>query len=289
VLTGRRYSATHRAITPCEMATIAADDLRKLFHRFSVEGKVLYQSLLRSHQQKETVRRVQMRMYVIVSLAEYDGTLVELEAKKNIYALRLQLAWERKIESASLQLMPGFTGSLVSMIEKTKGRVVAPLVEESKTIAKLEIPALGATLPKADASATRLDDLHSDMQGLQRDMRVLIEHVASLSAKVIEADLRTQTTDLLLAQGGDNGSTVALEPMPTSATACMSPWPMGATCCGQALPTEGSLNTEVRAAESSMPSLHSPRCTSPRMYMARVAQERAGAGAGPTPNRSARG
>ena len=287
VLTGRRYSATHRAITPCEMVTIAADDLRNLFHRFSVEGKMLYQSLLRSHQQKEAVRRVQMRMYVIMSLAEYDGTLVELEAKRNVYALRLQLAWERKIESASLQHMPGFETPLVSMIEKRRGRVVAPLVEESKTTAKLEIPALGATLPKSDAPAVRLDDLHSDMQELQRDMRMLIEQVASLSAKVIESDLRTQTTDLLLAQGGDNGSTVSLEPTSTSATACMSPGPMGATCCGQALPTECSLNTEIRAAESSMPSLHSPRCTSPRMYMARVAQERAGAGA--TPNRSARG
>ena len=56
IVTGRRRTATHRAISSCELFLLSAADLFDLFHALPHEARLIHQTILRAHMHKEKLR-----------------------------------------------------------------------------------------------------------------------------------------------------------------------------------------------------------------------------------------
>ena len=338
VITGRRRAATHRAVTASEMFTISADDLFSIFQKYPHQGKLLYQSILRQHKQREKLRSMSLRMFIVESMSPTTGERMSHTQLLHIWAMRLQLAWEKACADFAYDQMPEFGNIQTGLGERTSGRIVAPKEEDEDApvapgsaskpksarrmslrspkfdMSQIDPALLQATPPQPQATHTpppaaaisslHHAGLHSGMQDLQRDVRLLIEQVASLNAKVGTGYINGSTN------GHHHASVYEKHPAPRSLAAPaqlpspaytsptgrpMAPIapvyassPLASEVAGErALRDHAERHADIRA-ESSLASLHSPRCTSPRQYMARVAQERASSG-GSNPSRSVRG
>jgi len=96
VLTGRRRSATHRAVSKCDMFVISSGDLSELFARRPREGVIIHQSVMAAYHKKENLRVLSLRL----QLNRLTGSRPQDAA-----ALRLQLAWNRYCKTLEMRIM----------------------------------------------------------------------------------------------------------------------------------------------------------------------------------------
>jgi len=90
VLTGRRRSATHCAVSACEMFVISAADLSELFERRPREGRIIHKAVLLEYRRKEKLRTLGLRMLI--------GRLNNGGRHEDAAALKIQLAWNAHCE-----------------------------------------------------------------------------------------------------------------------------------------------------------------------------------------------
>ena len=99
VLTGRRRSATHRALSMCEMLCISGADLAELFAKHPREGRLIHSAVLREHMRKEKMRNLSLRLLVNKIVQPTGGGPPDAEAKRVAAAVRFQIAWNRICDS----------------------------------------------------------------------------------------------------------------------------------------------------------------------------------------------
>lgn len=74
VLTGRNRRSTERAATACDLFTLSAENLQKLFISRPREGRLLHQALLREHLRKVKLSNIALRL-VISKLMDGESIL----------------------------------------------------------------------------------------------------------------------------------------------------------------------------------------------------------------------
>ena len=307
IVTGRPRATTHRAVTQCDLYSLSSEDLHDFFQTLDeMSARNFHKHLIREHKRKAKLRAVTLRIVVVqLQALGRDGEYEEEDrdyALEHMAAMRFQLSWQRHCDRIAYHSMPSRQLN-ITVPENIANNVVAPpsvlkeatqtLVEDSGDGSSLVTAATGASSgdklrPRHIADSLSLDA--KAIQALHRDVRKLLNAMASAETRPSQHDgssspqghdghaavSRLRTEPRLASAVNTSGA-----PEPLSPRCYYAPEAQGSACLSGGAPPTFFPNYRTASCQAEdAPTASSPdystRCTSPRQYMARLSNERAG-------------
>ena len=284
VLTGRPRATTHRALTSCQLYVLPTEDLSDFFaHSLDAPAALkFHRVLLREHLRKTKLRGVALRMVVLqLRQVARDQDFDHLEreyAMEHMSAMRFQLSWQRHCDRVAYNSMPNFDEPKeTSVSEKIQMHVVKPpslrpathggaTNKHDKQYGSREAsPTLQYRRATASPEAAPPAVDASMVQALHTDVKRLLEVMSSMG-----------TVERQLISPAPSSASVAAPPR---SPRCASYLQDATTTSATAAAPNFFPNYRTASGQAEdAPTAASPdyTSTSPRQYMARIANERAG-------------